>query len=168
MIYDPNSLGLDIGLIYIILAYLSLAVGSIIMKKVGDIDWRIYVVWMAVCVLSISVPVSWLTEAPITQIWPQAAFPLVVTAIYAAIGVTIIAHGQYYRLVKTYDVSQIVPLTLMVPVFSTILGIWLLNEDLTIMMIIGAALILPCVYIIAVRDGGAARLKDEASKGEVS
>lgn len=162
MIYDPNSFGLDIGLIYVVLAYLFMAIGSIIMKTVGDIDWRVYVAWMAVCVLGACAPLSWLTEIPIAQVWTQAAFPLVATALYGAIGVTIIAHGQYYRLIKTYDVSQIVPLTLMVPLFSTILGIWLLGEELTLMMIVGAGLILPCVYVIAVRDGKAAGVKRDS------
>ena len=51
MIYDRESLALDFGLIYVLAAYLALAVASIVMKFVGNIPWQQYVVWMAVVVL---------------------------------------------------------------------------------------------------------------------
>ena len=51
MVYKPGGFAFDIGLIYVMLAYLALAIGSVIMKRVGDVDWRVYVTWMAAMVL---------------------------------------------------------------------------------------------------------------------
>jgi len=65
--------------------------------------------------------------------------------------VTVLAHGQYFNLIKRYDVSVVVPLTLMVPVFACVLGVLFLKETIYLRYYIGAALILPCVYIIARR-----------------
>ena len=151
MIYEPGALRPDIGLLYIVAAYFSLAVGSIVMKKVGDIDWRQYVVWMAVMVLIIMTPASILFETGHAEIWTGSKWPLLIAAGYAAVGVTIFAHGQYFNMIKRYDVSLVVPLTLMVPLFASVLGVIFLKETIYLRYYVGAALILPCVYIIAKR-----------------
>lgn len=151
MIYEPGALTFDIGLIYIVAAYFSLAVGSIVMKKVGNIAWQQYVVWMAVTVGVVMTIASLVFETGQGEAWRTSKGPLLIAAGYAAVMVSAIAHGQYFNMIKRYDVSVVVPITLMVPVFATILGIWLLDETLTKQMLVGAALILPCVYIIARR-----------------
>ncbi len=155
MVYEPGAFQLDWGLFLVFLAYASLAVGSILMKLVGDIDWKVYVAWTAVVVFSGSVVTSFFTEtgqvATIQTYWLQC----LVAAIYAAICVSIFAHGQYFRLLQRYDVSVVVPLTLMMTVFATVLGITFLDEKLEMRYIIGAAIILPSVYIIARRQSTA-------------
>ncbi len=151
MIYEPGALSLDIGLIYILLAYFSLAVGSVVMRTVGQIAWTHYVAWMAVMVLVCMAPASALFETGHRAVWETSPAPLLIAAGYAAIFVTVLAHGQYFTMITRYPVSRVVPITLMVPVFATILGVKFLGESLTAPMIIGAVLILPCVYIIARR-----------------
>jgi len=151
MIYEPGGLKPDIGLIYIMAAYFSLAVGSIVMKRVGDISWQQYVTWMALMVLIAMGTASVLFETGHQDVWANSKVPLLIAAGYAAIAVTILAHGQYFNLIKRYDVSVVVPLTLMVPVFACVLGVLFLKETIYLRYYIGAALILPCVYIIAKR-----------------
>lgn len=151
MIYDPETIGFNTHLLYIIGAYIFLAIGSIIMKTVGNVDWKQYVAWMAVATLLAMTAGSLAFETGQVDTFKASAFPLLSAALYAAIGVSIIAHGQYFRLIQNYDVSVIVPLTLMTPVFGTILGIGLRGEAFSASLIIGAALILPSVYIIARR-----------------
>lgn len=151
MIYEPGALSLDIGLLYVIAAYFALAVGSVLMKAVGEVDWRQYVLWMATLVLPVMAAASALFETDHAQVWELSRWPLLIAAAYAAICVTIIAHGQYFKLIKLYDVSLVVPLMLMVPVFASILGVVFLNETIFMRYYIGAAIILPCVYLIAVR-----------------
>lgn len=151
MIYEPGALALDIGLVYIVGAYFSLACGSILMKTVGDIDWRQYVAWTSVLIFIFMGSASFLFESDHVEIIKTSFIPLLITAGYAAIAVSIAAHGQYFNLIKLYDVSHIVPLTLMTPLLATIMGVWFLGEAFTQSMIIGAVLIMPCVYIIAKR-----------------
>lgn len=151
MIYEPGNVRPNIGLLYILAAYVSLAVGSIVMKRVGDISWQQYVTWMALMVLLAMGTASAVFETGHAQIWASSKIPLLIAAGYAAIGVTILAHGQYFTLIKRYDVSVVVPLTLMVPVFTCIFGVLFLKETLYLRYYIGGALILPCVYIIAKR-----------------
>lgn len=151
MVYEPGALGFDIGLIYIIFAYLALAVGSVVMKRVGNIDWTHYVTWMALIVLLIMAPASYVFESGQGEVWASSKLPLLIAGGYAAVFVTILAHGQYFTLVKKYEISVVVPLTLMVTVFACILGVVFLKETLYPRYIFGALLILPCVWYIATR-----------------
>jgi len=121
------------------------------MKRVGDISWQQYVAWMALMVLITMGTASMVFETGHAQVWQASKWPLLIAAAYAAMGVSILAHGQYFNLIKRYDVSVVVPLTLMVPVFACILGVIFLKETIYLRYYIGAALILPCVYIIAKR-----------------
>jgi len=149
MIYEPGALNFDVGLIYIVIAYFALAVSSILMKKVGDVDWRQYVVWVAVMVFITMGSSTFLFETGQTQVWQTSKWPLLITAVYAAIAVSILTHGQYFRLIKQYDVSLIVPLTLIMPLFASILGVVFLDETIYTRYYIGATLIIPCGYILA-------------------
>jgi len=160
MIYEPGALSLDIGLLYVVAAYVSLAVGSVLMKAVGDVDWRQYVLWMAAMVFIVMSSATMVFEAGHADVWALSRWPLFIAATYAAICVSIIAHGQYFNLIKRYNVSLVVPLTLMVPVFASILGVVLLDETIFTRYYIGAALILPCVYLIAKR-GERSTLQEE-------
>lgn len=160
MVYDAGSFKLDIGLIYVLLAYLALSIASIIMKFVGDIMWQQYVVWMAVVVLIAMSLASFLFEGGHAAVIETSLIPLLIAALYAAVCVTIIAHGQYFDLIKRYDVSVVVPLTLMVPVFATVLGVIFLKDELYMRYLIGAALILPCVYVISKR-GAVAPIQED-------
>jgi len=151
MIYEPGALSADVGLLYIFGAYVALAIGSVAMRRVKDVDWRVYVAWTAVMVLLLSTLMTTLFETGHADVWATDRMSLLIAAIYAAFAVSIFAHGQYFRLLQRYDVGQVVPLTIMVTVFASVLGVLLLDETLYLRYVVGAALILPCVWIIAKR-----------------
>jgi O-acetylserine/cysteine efflux transporter len=155
MIYEPGALRFDLGLVYIVLAYLSLAVGSVVMKRVGNVDWTQYVTWMALVVLIVMAPASYVFEAGQAEVWARAKAPLLIAAGYAALAVTVLAHGQYFTLIKRYEISVVVPLTLMTTVFACVLGVIFLKETLFMRYLIGGAIIMPCVWFIAARQEAA-------------
>lgn len=151
MVYEPGGLSFDFSLVLIFCAYVSLALGSVLMRKVGNIDWRLYVSWMSLMLLIAGLVASGLFESGQIEVFRENSVPLFLAASYAALTVSIFAHGQYFRLLQSYDVAVIVPLTIMTTVFATILGVLLLDETLEPRYIIGAVIILPCVFIIARR-----------------
>lgn len=151
MVYEPGAVSMDRGMIMLLLAYLALAIGSVMMRTIPDIDWRQYVAWTAVLVFVLSLFATTMFETGHAAAWQQAGWKLIVVAAYAALFVSIFAHGQFFRLLQTYEVSQVVPLTLIITLWACLLGVLLLNETLHIRYIIGAALILPCVWVIAKR-----------------
>ena len=112
--------------------------------------------WTAVVVLIFSVVVSAFFETGHQQVWADDKVPLLIASGYASVGVSVFAHGQYFRLLQTYPVNKVVPLSLMITVFATVLGVIFLKETLYPRYIYGAALILPCVWFIS--RGGAPAL----------
>jgi len=151
MIYEPGALRPDIGLVYIMGAYIAMAVGTVAMRRVPDVDWRVYVAWTAVIVFLFGGLASFLFESGQVQVWEVDKVPLLIAAAYAALCVSVFAHGQYFRLLQTYPVNRVVPLGIMTTVFATVLGVVLLDETLYPRYIFGALLILPCVWVIARR-----------------
>lgn len=151
MVYEPGALSLDRGLIVLLFAYVALAIGSVLMRTIPDVDWRQYVAWTAVLVFGLSLFATAVFEAGHAQAWGQAGWKLIIVALYAALFVSIFSHGQFFRLLQTYEVSQVIPLTLITTLWACLLGVLVLNETLYPRYIIGALLILPCVWVIARR-----------------
>lgn len=151
MIYEPGALNFNMGLLYVLGAYVSMAIGTVLIRKLQDIDWRVYVAWTAVTMLIFSSLMSFLFETGQAEAWQDDKWPLLIAALYAGLCISVFSHGQYFRLLQSYPVNKVVPLTIMVTVFATILGVVLLKEELHPRYIIGAVLILPCVWYIASR-----------------
>ncbi|MGJ8560002.1 MAG: DMT family transporter [Litorimonas sp.] len=151
MVYEPGALAMDRGLVLLLLAYVALAIGSVLMRTIPDVDWRQYVAWTAVLVFGLSLFVTTVFETGHGVAWEQAGWKLMIVALYAALFVSIFAHGQFFRLLQTYEVSQVIPLTLITTLWACLLGVVVLNETLYPRYILGAVLILPCVWIIARR-----------------
>jgi len=160
MIYEPGALSLDIGLLYILGAYVALAVGTVAIRRVPDVDWKVYVAWTAAMVFTVTGLATFFFESNHAEVWRVDKWPLLIAAAYAAVSISVIAHGQYFRLLQTYPVNRVVPLTILVTVFATILGVLLLDEVIYRRYIIGAVLILPCVWFIARRGSPASAESD--------
>jgi len=99
MIYEPGALSFDFGLLYVLGAYMSLAVGTVAIRRISDVDWRVYVAWTAVMMLILSTCATLLFEDNHAEIWRVDKAPLLMAAIYAGLAVSVIAHGQYILLI---------------------------------------------------------------------
>lgn len=82
------------------------------------------------------------------------AVPLVGWAVIAftALGASIVAHTGFYYLIQRYPVTSVAPLTVLSPVFSVALSVWLLGETLTTRLALGGVLTLLGVLIITLRE----------------
>ncbi len=159
MVWEPGALSFDPGLLLLLGAYVSMAVGSVLMRTVPGVDWRQYVAWTALLMLVLTGGSTLLFETGHAQAWEDAGWKILVASLYAGAFISVFAHGQYFRLLQTYPVNSVVPLTLMTTVWACLLGVLLLGETLYPRYILGAALILPCVWIIA-RRGPASAVED--------
>jgi len=151
LVYNPNSMALDVGLIYIAIAFFIVAVGSILIKGVGDIGPFQYLAWMSILAVPSLGIASFLMETGQFDAAKASGSGIIIGVLYTAILASIFAHGQYFRLLKTYDVSLVVPLTLMSPFWAVILGILIRGEPFGSKLVVAAVLILASVFIIARR-----------------
>jgi len=63
------------------------------------------------------------------------------------------AHSGFYTLVRAHPISRLAPLNVVSPILSVVLGVLILGDRLTGRGILGGALVLAGVLIIAIREG---------------
>lgn len=151
LIFNPDGMAFDVGLIYIAIAFFIVAVGSVLIKGVGDIGPFQYLAWMGILAVPSLGIASFLMETGQIEAAKASGSGLIIGVLYTAILASIFAHGQYFRLLKTYDVSLVVPLTLMSPFWAVILGILIRGEPFGTKLVVGSIFILASVFIIARR-----------------
>ena len=65
--------------------------------------------------------------------------------------VSIFGYGVWYTTLRRYDIHQVMPMTLLIPLSGLASGAWILGESMTWLMWLGAALTLIGVAIIILR-----------------
>ena len=70
---------------------------------------------------------------------------------YMAILVTVVSYVMWFRVLRRYPVNQVMPFTLLVPVFGVIAAALLLNEPLTVRVILGGLATVAGVGVIVLR-----------------
>jgi len=118
-------------------AALAWAVANIFIKRIGSVNVFILNAWVAVFALpQLALATAVLEDGHMDALanadwrgWGAVAF--------MAIGSSIIAYGFWYALVRKYDVNRVVPLTLIAPVLAVMLAVLILNEPLTVRIVVG-------------------------------
>ena len=83
---------------------------------------------------------SWLWESEQADAYLRLDWHVYLASVFAVLGVSIFAHGSFYRLIKQYEVTLLSPLTLMTPVMGVILGVIFLGETVTWQMLVGGVM----------------------------
>jgi len=148
---DPNSFTVSTGLLYIVASALIGSIGGILMKRMAPISALSMQAWVGLFSFMPLFAVSAIFETGQTNAYFSGGWPVWAATAFAVIGVSIVGHGGFYRLIKKYDISLLSPLTLMTPIWGVIFGIVLLNEPITSKLILGAAISLGGVFVIAIR-----------------
>ena len=124
---DPSGFKISIGLFYIAMAAFIYSCANILMKQIPSMSPFRLQAWVgAMSVLpligfaAVFEPGGWVyfKSAPM-EVWGSMVFAVFVVSIFG--------HGFFYQLLKKYDVALISPLTLMTPVWTLIMGVWLLK-----------------------------------------
>jgi O-acetylserine/cysteine efflux transporter len=87
------------------------------------------------------------SEALASANWPVVIF----SVLFMAVLVQIVTYAVWYRLLRLYPVNQIMPLTLLVPVFGVLSGVVFLDESLVWREVLGTLATLLGVAIIVLR-----------------
>ncbi len=149
---DPLVLSqLDV-LILVLFSALSLATGTILMRRLQGISVLNFQAWNALLsIVPLAILALWL-EDPLRGIPATFAAPDVWLAVaYSAVGASIIGHGGFYWLIQRHEVNLITPYLLLVPVLAVLLGIGFWGDRPGPRLIIGGSLVLAGVLWITLR-----------------
>jgi drug/metabolite transporter (DMT)-like permease len=143
------------GLIFVLGAAFSGSLGAVMMKQMDEIAPLRFQAWVG---LTAFVPLS-IASAFVEQGQWQASlaagWPFVAAVLFSALVVSVFAHTAYYGLIKRYEANLLAPLTLITPLSTIAFGIAFTGDQLDQRLIIGSALALLGVLIVAVRKTGA-------------
>ncbi|MFP4209220.1 MAG: DMT family transporter [Wenzhouxiangella sp.] len=149
---DPLVLAqLDV-LALVLLAALSLAVGTMLMRRLKGISVLNFQAWNALISLPLLSGLALLFgQGPLPAL-EALARPSVWGAIaYSAIGASIIGHGGFYWLIQRHEVNKVTPYLLLVPVLAVLLGILFWGDRPGPRLMIGGGMVLGGVLWITLR-----------------
>ena len=142
---------LSAGLIFVVGAAFAGSLGAIMMKQMDEIAPLRFQAWVG---LTAVVPLTIATVLFEQNQWPSviaAGWPFVAAILFSALIVSVCAHTAYYGLIARHEANLLAPLTLITPLSTIALGVLITGDQLDQRMIIGSALALVGVLIVAVR-----------------
>ena len=149
---EPAGFEASTGLLFVAASACGGAVGTVMMKQMEGIRPLRFQAWVGfsstVLLRRSRRRCSRKDQLPSAY---HAGWPLVGAVLYSSLLVSVVAHTTYYGLILRYEANLIAPLTLMSPLFTIALGIWLTGDHFDARMAFGTALALVGVFIIAIR-----------------
>ncbi len=138
---DPLSFG------FIVAAAAMWAVSNVIVKRLTPIPPAALNGWASLCAVPALLGLSAVFEHGQKEALAQATWHGWGAVFYTACGSSIVAYTLWYRLIATYSLNRIIPLTLLAPVIGMAGGIFLLGEPLTRPRVVGGLMTMAGVAI---------------------
>ncbi|WP_322528012.1 EamA family transporter [Salinicola sp. LHM] len=127
------------------------AVSTMIIKLAPPIAPLTMTGWISLFAIPLVALGSWIFEDDQWLALRQASWAGWGAVVYTAVMSSIAAYGLWYRLLQKHPVSRVVPLTLLMPVFAVMLGVWLLDDPLGINKVAGGVMVIAGLAIINIR-----------------
>jgi O-acetylserine/cysteine efflux transporter len=144
---DMTSLGLAL----VLAASAFWAVGNIIMRGVGQVEFLPMIVWLSVVAPLPLLAVSLVFEGPeaVGQSLVNWTWLGVASIIFQGVIATLCGYGMWSYLLRLYPASSVVPYSLLVPVFGIASAALVFGERFGTLRLIGIVLILIGMAIVA-------------------
>jgi O-acetylserine/cysteine efflux transporter len=157
--FDPTVLKSPAALMLMLVSAFFLAVGTVLMRGLRGLDLFSQQGWTAIIGVGPLLVASWLLEPNPRAEIASASWVAWFGVVYAALVASVVGHGIYYVLVQRHPVATITPYLLVAPLLATLLGIYLLGDQVGPRLWLGGAMVLGGVLAIALRALAKAREK---------
>jgi len=151
VMWNPHGFALSTGLMLVAAATLMSAVGVILTKQIEGmrpITFQAWVGWVSVFPM---LALSWWLEPGEMKVAFAAGWPFVAAVLFSAVIVSLGAHTVYVTMLQKYEANLVSALILVTPLATIVLGVTVLHDPLGPRLVIGTALALVGVLIIALR-----------------
>lgn len=149
---DPLVLT-QLDVVFLVLASaLSLATGTVLMRRLDGIGVLNFQAWNAALALLPLALLAIMFESPSTLVAVTLESPEIWLAVgYSSIGASIVGHGGFYWLIQRHEVNRITPFLLLVPLLGVVLGVLVWGDRPGPRLLGGGALVLAGVLWIHLR-----------------
>jgi len=149
--FDPIVLDRPLSLGLMLLSAFFLALGTVLMKPLRGLDLFSQQGWVAlISIVPLLLTSLWLEPGALARL-PNAGWSAWAGVAYSAFAASLMGHGLYYALVQRHPVAQVTPWLLLTPVFAVGLGIAFWGDRPGPRLLIGGAMVLGGVLMIALR-----------------
>lgn len=146
----PGALEASGGVALIFASAVVGALGSVFVKRLDLSSVRLQA-WAGVASILALLPLTIIIESGQFVSVTRAPLEVAACLLFASIVVSVGAHTAYFKLLQRYDTNQVVPLTLLSPLFTVALGAWLTNDTVGSQLLVGGAIAVAGVAIIVLR-----------------
>ena len=148
---EPKLDGHYLALAMVIVAACLWSIANIQIKLIGKIDGMTLNAWIGIFAAPQLALASWALEEGQLQALAEADWRAYSSIAYQAILVVIVGYGLWFRLLQRYEVNQVMPFVLLVPVFGVLSGILVLGESISLSFVGGGLLTILGVGVILFR-----------------
>lgn len=135
----------------ILVSTVAWAVYNVQIKQLGKLDMLSFIGWISLCAAPFYLIFSGVYEEGQWQSMLSATPAEIASLLYLSLGATIVAHGSWYYLVKQYSVNEVVPFSLLIPLFAVVCAVLLLNEQITWQIVVGGVLTVVGVGVVVMK-----------------
>lgn len=141
-----GSLQLGAGVVWMLMASLSMAIGTVMMPKVAEVaDPVLATGWHMVLG---SLPLILLSALTETQQWQHLSGIHWLGLLYASVMGSALAYALFFYFASQENLTEFSSLTFLTPIFALLFGSTFLGESLTRLQWLGVGITLVCVYLI--------------------
>jgi O-acetylserine/cysteine efflux transporter len=149
---DPQVFQFWQGLACVVLSALLGSIGLMAIKQLQDIPPLELQAWFALISAPLILIFSVIFESGQIAAIRSAHWDAWGALAFNIMGASLLAHTGYFYLLHKYPVTSVSPLTVLSPLFGVLFGVTLLGDQLTTRIIVGGAMTLTGVFIIALRE----------------
>jgi O-acetylserine/cysteine efflux transporter len=150
--FDPRVFSYWPGLVLVIASTFVGSLGLIYIKRLHNVSAIQVQAWVSTVSWPVLLSLSLVLEHGQWAAIQNANAGAWTALLYTVFGASLIGHTGWYYLIGRYPVTSVAPLTLLSPIFGILLGVTLLNDQLTARMLIGGAITLAGVLIVVMRE----------------
>jgi len=136
------------SILLVVSGALTWVVGQIMIKTLGVVGGFTLIAWVAAWAAPQLFVASWLFEDGQMEAIENAPPIVWLAIVYLGLVMTALGYGLWYHLLARYDVNQVMPFLLLLPVTAVAGGILFLGETLTLTTLAGGVLAVGGVAII--------------------
>ncbi len=151
VMWNPHGLSISTGLLFVAAAAFAGSLGAVMMKQIEGVKPLQFQAWVGFASFWPLAGLSAVFEPGQMAMGIQAGWPFLAAVLFSGLVVSVAGHTIYYALIQRYEANLISPLTLMTPLATIALGVAIFHDPFGPRMMIGSAIALSGVLIIALR-----------------
>ncbi len=147
---EPRLQGSILPVLLVVGGAFTWSLGQVMIKTLGQVGGFTLIAWVAVFAAPQLFVSSWIFERDQLEAIASATTVVWAAVVYLALVMTALGYAIWYHLLGKYDVNQIMPFLLLLPVITVLGSVILLDETLTLHLTIGGLMAIIGVTIINV------------------